>query len=115
MICKNCGHENLEGANFCVRCGISFFEVNFKIYWYSIIAGVIFGIFALHILYAVIGTKHVFTFGMIPIIMVSSVITGLLAYNRNLQAVYDFNAVINSGMTGMILGVSMILYLLSII
>jgi hypothetical protein len=103
------------GADFCKKCGVSFFEVMFKPYWYTVFAGLLIGFLALHILYAVLGTKHVFTIGMLPIIFISCCVTYMLAYNRNIQETYDFNAVINAGITGIFLGISVLLYLLSII
>lgn len=115
MICKNCGFENQDNTGWCKKCGISFFDMSFKLYWYTIFAGFIIGFLTLHVLYALLGSKHVFTFGMIPIIFISCWFTYKLAYNKNMQEAYDFNALINAGITGSFLGISVLLYLMSII
>ena len=113
MKCKNCGTENQEKEQYCKKCGKSFYELTFKeavsraIFnpnWLNVGLGVTASFIILAIFYGFMDAFDTFVYGMIPALLTGGAVTGILFYNRNVRANYDYVPSVSGAVTGLIAG-----------
>lgn len=113
MKCKNCGTENSDDEKYCKNCGKSFYELTFNesvsraIFnpsWLNVGLGVIASLIILAIFYGFLDAFDAFVYGMIPALLTGGVVTGILFYNRNVRANYDYIPSLSGAVTGLIAG-----------
>lgn len=113
MKCKNCGTENHEKEQYCKKCGKYFYELTFKeavsraIFnpnWLNVGLGVTASFIILVVFYGFMDAFDIFVYGMIPALLVGGAVTGILFYNRNIRANYDYVPSLSGAVTGLITG-----------
>lgn len=104
MKCKNCGTENPDDVECCVKCGKGVNENKYRICWIPVGIGAVVGVILLFILRALMGDGNLLLATFIPWVMLSGAIATVLSYDKNVSAGYDFNPLISGIISGTIAG-----------
>lgn len=113
MKCKNCGTENPDDVVFCEKCGKPFYIKKYWIDWKAIIGGAIAGFILLTIIYLFLGKTDTFFFGVGPSLIFAGAIASFLAYNKNIDAGYDINQLLQGAAAGFIVGLVVIILMIA--
>ncbi|MDO8869813.1 MAG: hypothetical protein Q7V10_03575 [Methanobacteriaceae archaeon] len=114
MKCKNCGTENPDDVECCVKCGKRVNEKKYRISWIPVGIGAAVSIILLFLLRALMGEGNLLLDSFTPWVMLSGAIATVLSY-KNLCAGYDFNPLISGIISGTIAGLLILASTLSFI
>lgn len=113
MKCKNCGTENPDNPDFCIKCGKPFYLKKYNLDWNAIGGGAIAGIFTIAIIYSLCGLENTFYSGVGPALIIAGAVGTILSYNKNLDAGYDLNPLLQGTLAGLIMGLGVVVALMS--